>query len=340
MSDRFLKLMMSDETNFLQENFPNAFLLLIQISKFARRTSGGFDGLEIGDSIIGEIETSKKAGITRKEYRNSFEKLEELKFIETVYNPKSKKPQKRAIKGAIRSKVVNIINSMVCDINVNIVGDQKGEGGANKGRQSRMNKKEEEYKEDHHPYPSSKIVAMSDKKDEGLTDDFSLDNSNKDFTQHNMHYQDEIAPPPTLEVIPGVFLTQDELNQCIAIKGSYEAVVYAIEYIQNHPKRKHPIKDWVNALTTWVIKDDIKPRLIENENTSKRLEKLHENAPGWRCQIHVDKKKDQKGILFYNSTPTGNSETIFIPHVDIEFKDKVTKTLRDKRMQQGRFSQS
>lgn len=151
MYDRFIKLICSPEADFLQQNYPNAFLLLVQIAKTARRTQNCLDGLEIGDSIVGEIETSRKAGISKKEYRNALEKLENLGFIETVFNPKNKKHQKRAIKGAIKSKIVNLINSSICDINPEVMGDQKGNQRAIKGRsmgdkqeRTRTNKKEQE----------------------------------------------------------------------------------------------------------------------------------------------------------------------------------------------------
>ncbi len=147
----FLKLIHSTETDELQEHYPNAFLLFIQISKTARRTPNGLDGLQVGDSIVGEKETSRKAGLSTKQYRNALDQLEKLKYIEVVYNPKWENNEKRAIKRAIKSKVVNVLNLRVCDYNPQVKGDQKGEQRANKGRSEgdkqegiRKNKKEEE----------------------------------------------------------------------------------------------------------------------------------------------------------------------------------------------------
>lgn len=133
-SQRFIKLIDSPTTDWLQENYPNAFLLLSYIVRIARKNTEIPDGLIIGDAIIGEIETSRKSGLSRKQYRNALEKLIELGMVELVYNPKSKNGQKRAIKRAIKSKVVNIIDSKVYDINKSGLGEQNGERGANKGR--------------------------------------------------------------------------------------------------------------------------------------------------------------------------------------------------------------
>mgnify|MGYP003562641039 FL=1 len=134
MSQRFIKFIDSEESDYLLEHYPNAFLLLCYIAKKARRTLNGVDGLLPGEAIIGEIESSKKCGLKKKEYRNALLKLEEFGFIETVFNPKNTKPQKRTIKRAIKSKVVNICNTKVFDINQEQEGDQKGDLGANKGR--------------------------------------------------------------------------------------------------------------------------------------------------------------------------------------------------------------
>lgn len=182
---RFIKLIQSDETDFLQENHPKAFLLLIQIAKTARRTAGGLDGLEIGDAIIGRIETSKKAGLSQKEYRNALDKLIELGYVEVVYDSKSKKHQKRAIKRAIKSTVVNLLKLDICDINPEYEGQQVGQQGANKGpteghkqERTRKNKKEEETTTTPLPpkveeKPAPVVVVLYDclKENKDLTDD-------------------------------------------------------------------------------------------------------------------------------------------------------------------------
>lgn len=138
----------SDKASWLRSNYPNAYLLLSVIAESARRHPDILDGLEIGDVIVSELTTPKKAGISKKAYRNAIDKLEELKFIETVWNPKNTKQQKRAIKRAIKSKVVCLIDSDIWDINPTPKGDQKGDQRANKGRLTKNVKecKEEESK--------------------------------------------------------------------------------------------------------------------------------------------------------------------------------------------------
>lgn len=171
-------------------------------------------------------------------------------------------------------------------------------------------------KQDHHPYPSSKKAADRNDDPQKLTDDFSL-------------IKKEVAQDK-VQVVEGVYLTQNELNQCITIKGSLESVQQSMKHILSHPARKTNIRNWVNALSVWNIKTDITPKLIEHEKITTTLEKRYENSMGWRCQTYLDRNKDQKGILFYPSS--GNSEPIFIPYTDPEFKPKTIKTLTDKQM--------
>lgn len=173
-------------------------------------------------------------------------------------------------------------------------------------------------KEDHQPYPSSSDSPNGVDDLNGLTDDFSLDLKKEEQKQ---------------EIIPGIFLSKEELDACIAIKGSIDSVKYAIDHIMRSPSRKRKITNWPNTLAKWEIKDDIKPRLKENETLGKKLEKDYANALGWRCEFHTDRKKDQKGVLFYNTASTGNSEPIFISFVDAEFKQKCESIVREKKMQ-------
>jgi len=141
MSERFIKYIPSEKADWLRKHYRNAFALLSLIAENARRTSDHLDGLQIGDAILGNYED---AGLTRKEYRNAKNKLIELEFIEVVWNPKNKNLQKRAIKRAIKSEVVCLINSEIWDINPEINVHQMGHQGAIKGPQTRTNKNEEE----------------------------------------------------------------------------------------------------------------------------------------------------------------------------------------------------
>jgi len=189
-------------------------------------------------------------------------------------------------------------------------------------------------KESHHPYPSSKVLPLKDADLIDMTDDFSFltQDSSKTKSQHKFYNQTMSAPT---EILKGVFISKEDLEKCISIKGSLEKVKYAMEYIMRSPGRKRKIYDWPNTLANWDIKADIKPRIIENEEMTKRLESQNSQNAGWRCERHVDTKKDLKGILFY--AISGNTEPVFVPFIDHEFKDKVSKVLRDKKMQQGRI---
>lgn len=143
MTDFFVRLFTSEKADWLQEYYPSAFLLLSYIARHCRRTTNIPDGLEFGDCIIGEIETPRKCGLSTKEFRNARDKLIEFGMLEIVFHPKPEKtvkgvkiifPQKRAIKRAIKSMVVNLCNIEIYDISFEHRGEQKVDQGANKGR--------------------------------------------------------------------------------------------------------------------------------------------------------------------------------------------------------------
>ncbi len=184
--------------------------------------------------------------------------------------------------------------------------------------QSRIKKKR--YKKDHQPYPSSKVRA------DGLTDDLS---SNLEKEENK------------IQIYENVFMTQSILDECIRIKGSIESVKHAVEYVMRSPRRTAFIKDWPATLAKWVIKNDIKPRIKENEDMAKRLSKLYENftdGNGHSCSIYVDKKKDQVGLLFQPSSPY--LQPFFISYADGEFQEKASKYIRENKMQKGRITDS
>jgi len=190
------------------------------------------------------------------------------------------------------------------------MGDENGDLRANKGRSEgdKQEDKKTRLKESLHPLPSSK--KRSSKSDR--TDDFLRKSG--------------------IEVYPNVFLSEDDLNACKDIVGSIEEVKSHVKYIMNHKARKFTIKDWPETLRKWKKKDDLKPRIEDNENRAKYLENLHGNNPGWCCRIYRDVQKDVKGLLFENSTPTGKSQTEFVLFSDLEFEQKVHKLLIDKKM--------
>ena len=118
--DRFIKFIHSEESDYLLENYPNAFLLLSLIAGRARRVSGKPDGLEIGECYIGDYE---KAGIqSRQSYRTALSILETRLHIKKV---ESCRTRKKSTTGSTTGSTtvgtkVKLLRSDVWDINPEI----------------------------------------------------------------------------------------------------------------------------------------------------------------------------------------------------------------------------
>jgi hypothetical protein len=162
---RFIKFIDSEETRYLIEHHPNAFLLLTIIALRARRISGNPDGLEIGEAHIGDY---KKCGIeTEKKYRTAKKILEQrghLKIHETCRNRK-----KGATGRATVGTKIKILSSSVWDINYEEEGDIKGDRGATEGRprgdeqeRRKNDKKEEKEKIKKEKPPISEKIAFKE----------------------------------------------------------------------------------------------------------------------------------------------------------------------------------
>jgi hypothetical protein len=107
----------SEESEYLQANHPNAFLLLIQISRRARRTAGLPDGYEIGEAHVGDYQN---AGIeTRDKYRTALEVLIKRKHIEKVETCRQTKslPSSTPTTNNTYGTKVKLLSLTVCDIN-------------------------------------------------------------------------------------------------------------------------------------------------------------------------------------------------------------------------------
>lgn len=195
----FIKLCRSEKVDWLIQNFPKAFLLLTVIARQARRTNDSIDGLQPGDAIIGRFETSKKAGISQKDFRIALEKLENLKIIEIVYNEKwnhkktcekkiefskvQKRANKRSLKRAIKSIIVNLCDRDVYDINIDDQGQQKKESRANKGpTEGHKRRNEKERKED--------IRLKRTNKKKNFVDSSFSSLSNNNFKKRNYAQED------------------------------------------------------------------------------------------------------------------------------------------------------
>jgi hypothetical protein len=118
MSKRFIKFIPSEKSSWLRKNFPNAFIVLSLIAERARRTTNDYDGLQIGDAIIGRREASEECGLTINKFRKAIDQLIEFGMIEIVVNTQiSKKVKKRTTRIPTRSRVVNMLKSDIWDIN-------------------------------------------------------------------------------------------------------------------------------------------------------------------------------------------------------------------------------
>ena len=151
MSENFIKLNRSQETEYLLEHYPNAFLLLSLIALRARRTSGHLDGLEIGECYIGD---HKKSGLSRQEYRTALKHLIDLKII----IPRSnlffieKSTNSSTTRSTNKGTLIRLLKSTIWDINPDIVNHhtnhQINHLSTTCQPQTRKNKKEEEYKKE------------------------------------------------------------------------------------------------------------------------------------------------------------------------------------------------
>lgn len=354
-SPRFLKLICSDDADYLQENYPNAFLLLIQIAKTARRTPNGLDGLEVGDAIVGEIETSKKAGLTTKQYRNALEKLEELGFIETVFNPKIQKPQKRAIKRAIKSKIVNLKDTRVLDINSNIKGDQKGDLGANKGRTEgdkqeriRMNKKEKEEQQAREAREAAKppdVISLNKRVkieeehlcsstcfSETTSDNICLISNYEEVTENKKNICQEkkrsTQSNPKISFRDNVLLTQLEYDKLLATHGN-PALDWMLDKLSNQKhSRGIKYKSDYHAILNWVVDAYTQSIQLNKSSSSNSLEENRKLAKSVFHDFQSSHYKIEilsKGVEFVPNS--GQKSPEFLDFSSNGFKDQLNSIL-------------
>jgi hypothetical protein len=136
-----------------------------------------------------------------------------------------------------------------------------------------------------------------------------------------------------VEICSGVFLSPEELDSCIAIKGNQEKVRLAIEAIQGHPKRKSAITSWPNALATWKIENTTQTRIQDHAEYAKKLcleFADFEDGDGWRCRPYEDTRKDQTGLLF--ESQSAYQEGFFLALVDGDFISKCENFIERERM--------
>lgn len=118
MSERFIKLIDSEETDFLLIHKPNAFRLLTIVAKRARRASGHPDGLKVGEALIGDW---KNTGFTEQEYRTAKDVLVTRKHFNIVETCRTRK--KSTTGTTTKGTKVKLISSCVYDINAETNND-------------------------------------------------------------------------------------------------------------------------------------------------------------------------------------------------------------------------
>lgn len=114
MSQRFLKLMLSETFYWLMTKRKNAFTLLTVIASRIRRKPCVAEGLLAGECYLGDHQNYY---LTRKEYRNALELLISLGLICKVVTNRtsaSRHPEKRTTRGTI----VRILSTEVYDLNL------------------------------------------------------------------------------------------------------------------------------------------------------------------------------------------------------------------------------
>lgn len=258
MAERFIKFIPSEAAFWLMTEKPKAFRLLTHIANTARRTHGNPDGLLVGQCHLQHWTFYK---LTEREYRTAKDILVKQKHIIIIETNRTRKKSTTA--ATTVSTLVQLISSTVYDINSELIDDRKDDRATTDRRQTRRKKNEEESSS---PTPSSQNGVRTD-------DFFSAEKT---------------------EIVPGVFLTQPELDACVTVKGSVDAAKAAIEFIQGSKKRKHPISDWPNALANWKIENKTKICLEDNISFAEKLctEFLgFKHGSGWRCRMYKDEKK-------------------------------------------------
>jgi hypothetical protein len=183
-------------------------------------------------------------------------------------------------------------------------GQQMGQQRANRGptKGHNLEDKKRRLKEDHPSVPSNGDGLM--------TDDFSSEK---------------------IDMGSGVFMSREQLEACVKIRGDVERVKQAVAFIMNSPRRKTEITDWPNAIARWKIEDKAKVSIEKNIALAERLcSQFHDfsQGNGWQCRLYTDRQKDQKGILFECSNP--HQQAIFIALVDGEFEKKCRQAVGEK----------
>lgn len=118
---RWIALHCGEDVDALQENYPNAFLLLCQIARRARWKDCLITGMREGEAFIGDWKT---AGLpSRKAYEVAKERLTKCGLV--------------SFKGGNKGTVATLLNTTIFSISNDVKGEQeeqpRGNQGASKG---------------------------------------------------------------------------------------------------------------------------------------------------------------------------------------------------------------
>lgn len=155
-------------------------------------------------------------------------------------------------------------------------------------------------------------------KDDGIDDSFQ---KKKNKTQNN---------EGKILICRDVYLTKEELEDCIKFHGSREKVEWQINKILDSPSRTQNISRWAYAIKKWKFPNEVVDRRSENEQIAKNILKKYRDTSGWMVEHYRDTNKDAAGLLFQNST--GYGQTIFILYSDTDFERKVNDAIKSKNM--------
>jgi hypothetical protein len=298
MTERFLKFIPSDEAFWLMENKPNAFRLLTYIANTARRYNGGPDGLIIGQC---HLQHWSKYKLTEREYRTAKDILVQRKQIIIIETCRTR--QKSTTGATTGSTLVQLLSSTIYDINSETTDDRKDDRPTTDRRQTRKNKNEEDKKEELPIIPSFSKIKVRD------------------------HVELTEKEHQTLIAKHGADMVNLMLDKLDSYKGST-----GNEYKSDY----HTMKDGGWVVTQ--VKKDIQFSKTPVENSLKYAEKLcnefpeHKNGRGWRCFLHTDEKKDQRGLIFVNET--GYQKEFFVALSDGNFHRRCEEFIKNKNMRE------
>lgn len=146
MSERFIKFIPSEESEWLLINKPNASRLLQLIAMRARREPGHPDGLEPGECYLGDW---KDTNFTEQQYRTAKDILVSRAHIKIVETCRTRK--KSTTGSTTVGTKVKLLSSSVWDININLNNDRINDRATTEQRPSndkqertRKNKNEKE----------------------------------------------------------------------------------------------------------------------------------------------------------------------------------------------------